>query len=168
MNVSREKKLNELQLENKSEHLSDYALNIIYEKYLTMKDKMIDIYSEENPSEAVLKKVKESIILKILNEILVISNLPQIERLEDFREISLNIIVNDNTKIVFQDMSDEISKYFDKVKCGYYRNYEKSPNYQLNILKGLVQCTGYKFNRTVEVVTTNKIRTYEKSYTITK
>lgn len=169
MNISREQKLNELQMEHQSEHLSDYVLNIIYEKYLTMKNKIIDIYSEENPSEAVLKKVRESIIMRLINRMLAKSGLPKMEYFDEFVNIDKTVIVNDETKNIIDEMNIEIYDYFNKNKLGLHRkNIEQTPNYQLNLLRQMLSCVGYKLERKGDILTKNKVRSYENRFTIVK
>ena len=163
--MDRNDKLKLLGLECQSTKISDEVLDIIYEKYIAMKDNVIDINSY-NIEEEINLKIKKIIIIKILNGMLEINNLQKITKLEDFIEIDKDVIMNENTKQILNDMDNEISKYFEKSKIGYYR--KTAPAYQLNIIRGLLQSIGYKIDRIPKTKTINGEKIHEIKYSILK
>lgn len=163
--MDRNEKLNLLGLEHQAKKLSDEILDIIYDKYLSMKDNIIDINSH-NIEEDVNHKIKKIIILKILNSILEVSNLQKINRLEDFIDVDKDVIMKEDTKQILIDTDNDVSKYFNKSQIGYYR--KTAPAYQLNIIRGLVNSVGYKMDRNCKTKMTNGEKTNEVTYSITK
>jgi len=163
--MNRDEKLKLLGLEYQSNKLSDEVLDIIYEKYIAMKDSIIDINSY-NIEEEINFKIKKIVIIKILNEILELSNLQKIAKLEDFIEIDKDVIMNENTKQILNDMDNDISKYFEKSKIGYYR--KTAPAYQLNIIRGLLSSIGYKIDRIPKTKMINGEKLHEIKYSISK
>jgi hypothetical protein len=166
MDTSRNVKLEELGLTNYSIWISDGLLDIFYNKYLSMKENIID-YNECSIPEAIFYRVRKTVLLKIVNDMLEISGRDKICRLEEFIDIPKDVIVNDQTKTLFDEMSEEILKYFDKGKCTFYRKNKEAANYQLNMLRGLLQCANYKIQRHAEVIDLKK-RQYDNRFTIVK
>ena len=161
MNIPRETKLKELGMEEHSMWIPDGVLELFYNKYLKLKTKMIDD-SNCTVSEAVFTKVRELIILRLINRMLEFSGLNRIEQLEEFVDIDKTVIVNDETRNIIDEMSVEIYDYFNKTKLGLHRkNIEQTPNYQLNLLRQMLSCVGYKMERKGDILTKNKIKEYK-------
>ena len=63
---------------------------------------------------------KYILALRFLNHILVTNNKPQINDILDFKDITRNEILKQENLDKLNEMENELYKYFDKVKCGYY------------------------------------------------
>jgi len=135
------------------------------DKFIAMKDNIIDVNSY-NIEEEINLKIKKIIIIKILNGMLEINNLQKITKLEEFIEIDKDVIMNENTKQILNDMDNDISKYFEKAKIGYYR--KTAPAYQLNIIRGLLNSIGYKIDRFPKIKMVNGKKYHEIKYSISK
>ena len=164
MEKSRDCKLEELGLTKYSNWIADGVLDIFYSKYISIKENIID-YNECSIPEAIHHRVRKTVLLKIVNDMLEISGREKIYKLDEFIDISKDVIVNEKTKILFDEMSEEILKYFDKGKCTFYRKNKDATNYQLNMLRGLLQCANYKIQRHT-ITNDNKIRQYDNRFTI--
>ena len=84
---------------------------------------------------------KYVIALQFLNHILTNNNKSQINDILDFKDITRQEILKQENLDKLNEMENEMYKYFDKMKCGYYR---KTDNYVINFFRGMLKEMGYK------------------------
>ena len=65
----------------------------------------------------------------------------QINDILDFKDITRQEILKQENLDKLNEMENEMYKYFDKMKCGYYR---KTDNYVINFFRGMLKEMGYK------------------------
>lgn len=108
--------------------------------------------------------IKYGLALKFVNKILVNAGKPEITQLTDFKDVIRQEIMTEINLQSLNDMENDIYKYFDKVKCGFYR---KSDNYIINCLRGIMKQINFsiiltKKDKTVSINGEN----YRKKYMI--
>ena len=87
---------------------------------------------------------KYKVVLDLVNKILINIGKKPIDDLTNFQKIDrLDIIKEINIKMLI-DIEDNIFKYFDKKKCGYYR---KTESIVLNLLRSLCKELGLKLTK---------------------
>lgn len=79
--------------------------------------------------------------LRFINHILINNNKPEIFDILDFKDVTRQEILNQENLAKLNELEPELYKYFDKVKCGYYR---KTDNYVINFFRGMLKELGYK------------------------
>lgn len=79
---------------------------------------------------------KYKVLLKFVNNILANIGKSKINNLNEFIDIDREDIIKDVNIKMLKNMEDEIFKYYNKHKCGYYR---KSDTYVLNCLRGMLK-----------------------------
>ena len=80
------------------------------------------------------KSDKYKMALKLINKILTNISKDEIDDLTKFVNIDREEIIKDVNKKSFEEMEDELFKYFDKVKSGWYRR-KTTKNYILTFLR---------------------------------
>jgi hypothetical protein len=107
---------------------------------------------------------KYIIALQFLNNILTNNNKPVIEDILDFKDITRQEILKEENLNKLNEMETEIYKYFDKMKCGYYR---KTNNYVINFFRGILKEMGYKacYNEVDKTINIDGIN-YRKKFMI--
>jgi hypothetical protein len=97
---------------------------------------------------------RKQIILRYVNKLLdTIDNKTPIDNLLSFSNINRRDIITPAAVKIYKDMTPEIYKLFDKMKCGYY--HRKSPNISLNCLRGMCKESGLILERMKKDVTNN-------------
>ena len=84
---------------------------------------------------------KYIIALRFINHILINNNKPEIFDILDFKDVTRQEILKEENLDKLNEMETELYKYFDKIKCGYYR---KTDNYVINFFRGMLKELGYK------------------------
>lgn len=86
------------------------------------------------------------VALKYVNIILKNCNKPEITALENFTKIPRkDILKQENIDALNNGLADEIFKYYDKTKLGFYRKY--APTYPICVLKGMIKSLNLKFEQ---------------------
>lgn len=88
--------------------------------------------------------IKYQLVLTLVNKILVNINKPQIKNLTDFKDIVRSDITSESCLKIINDMEDNLYKYFDKKKSGYYQKNETNEKYVLNCLRAMNKQIGFK------------------------
>jgi hypothetical protein len=118
-----------------------FILNISYYIIITNMDRIIN----KNDPKYILG-------LKFLNIILQNNNKPQINDILDFKNITRQEILKEDNLNKLNEMENELYKYFDKIKCGYYR---KTTNYVITFFQQMLKELGYKAIRNERDFTVN-------------
>jgi len=103
------------------------------------------------------------VTLKYVNALLTNMNMNVIDDLLDFKQIKRTDLTQENNIATLYEMADEIFKYFDKQKCGFYI---KNENIVLNVLKRMCKQQGLKLASHVKVKHVNNYRSTITMYTI--
>lgn len=85
---------------------------------------------------------KYQILLKLINNILTNSNRSTITKLTEFVDIDREDIIKSVNCKYLEKMTDEIFKYYDKMKAGWYRR-KTTNGYVLSFLRYACRETGY-------------------------
>lgn len=124
-------------------------------------DKDDDIENDEDVNDE-----KYQMVLKFVNGLLKNSGKEPIAKLTDFVDIDRLDIVTDENKEYIEEIADELFEHFDRKACRYYpRNSKSRP---LNILRGIVDDTGYNLIAARKEVYEGKYRRSAMIYTIKK
>ncbi len=133
------------------EKLIDEAYNSIIQMKSTCEiDNIKDDTSDDEKKTNKYNNInQEKVILKLLNHILINIKKPEIKDIRDFKKINRDDILKINYNI-FNDMEDEITKNFDKIKIGWYRR-KKIANYVISFIKSAcshLKDTKFTYKRT--------------------
>ena len=90
-----------------------------------------------------LEQIKYNLVLELVNKILVNIGKPEITDLTDFTKVDKSLLSEQSNIDILNDMEDEIYKYFEKSKCGYYR---KTNSYLINFLRCSLKTFNYKLD----------------------
>jgi len=90
---------------------------------------------------------KYKVALKFINKILSNLGKDNVDDLTKFVDVDRKLLVNDNTKKILSDMTNELHDHFDKVKCGYYRR-NKTKDYILTFIRYMCNDIGLSFAST--------------------
>ncbi len=108
--------------------------------------------------------VKYMIALDLLNKILTNMGKEEITDLYEFVDIYRDDIMEEVNKMSLSEMENEIFKYYNKDKCGYYR---KTKNYIVNCIRSMIKEIGYQFCYIKkDKVSTINGKTYRRTYVI--
>jgi hypothetical protein len=91
--------------------------------------------------------------LKFINKLLENMNKNQIDDITHFKEIDREDIILPINIQTLSEMTDEITEYFDKLKCGLYNASSKSV--VLNCLRGMMKQMGYELYHKRRDITIN-------------
>src|SRR5438477_7069284 len=83
-----------------------------------------------------IEKEKYNIALEFINKILNNINKPKIKELTEFTNIDREDIIKEINIGTLKEMENEIFKFFNKKKCGYYR---KTDALVLNCLRSMMK-----------------------------
>jgi len=151
LDIPRLVKLRYLGVEKYKDSLLDAVLNIIYNNVLE-KDKLINPSIIQKIERMVESYNKEVILLKLLNKILINSDMPTIDNLFDFKLFPRKNLLADKNIAVIEEMKKEIFGPFDKEKCGFYRR-KATKGYVVVLLRAMAKEMGHIF---VSKQTSNK------------
>lgn len=83
--------------------------------------------------------------LKYVNCLLGLLNKEPITDLTEFKKVDRLDIIKPEHKPTLNELHKDLFKHFDKIKCGYYC--KNTPNFTLNILRGLCKQLGLELYR---------------------
>jgi len=84
-------------------------------------------------------QIKYNLVLELVNKFLINMNKPVITDLTDFKDIVRQDVITEANYKVVEEMENNIFKYFDKAKSGYYQKKRAGDNYTVNFLRGLLR-----------------------------
>ncbi len=87
---------------------------------------------------------KYKVALKLINRILVNIGRDEVDDLTKFKDVNREDIIKDTNTISFMELQSELFKYFDKVKCGWYRR-KTTKNYILTFIRYMCDDMGLNF-----------------------
>jgi hypothetical protein len=87
---------------------------------------------------------KYNLVLELVNKILVNIGESPINELDQFKNIQREKLLNESNLTIIEEMENDLFKYFDKKKSGYYRKTETKVNHVINFLRGLCKQINYK------------------------
>jgi len=85
-------------------------------------------------------ELKYKLALEFINHILINCGRTPIINICDFKNIPREDILREENLRRLNEMEPKLYKYFDKVKCGYYR---KTHNYVITFLRNMVKELGH-------------------------
>jgi hypothetical protein len=88
-----------------------------------------------------LNKQQSELYLKLLNNILRLSEKVEIDNITDFELNRPNVIKNSVRDMLLEN-EEAICKLFDKDQCGWYK---RTPNWSLNFIRRIAKLLDYKF-----------------------
>ncbi len=91
-----------------------------------------------------LDQIKYNLVLELVNKILVNMNKSIINNLEEFKDIVRQDVITEANYKAVEEMEENILKYFDKAKSGYYQKKRSGINYSVNFLRGLLRQINYE------------------------
>lgn len=97
--------------------------------------------------------IKYQLVLSLANKILVNIGKTEIKELSEFNGVIRTDLITDSNLQIINDMEDELYKYFDKIKSGYYFKKDSSTNYIVNCLRGITKQIDYKFESKLKDIT---------------
>lgn len=163
MSLSKQDKIN--LLKDNLNNIPDDQINRLYKKYIDNKNNNNKKNKEVNKDKIDKTADKYKLALKFVNKILHNIDKPQITDLADFKKILRNDIIKTINKKTFEDMEDELFKYFDKRTCGWYRRKQiKDP--VLPFLRGMCKELGYSLNYSQIDVRKNNVTKTHMYYSI--
>ena len=147
--------LNELKIFSIKD-LSPEQIKLLHSKYV-VKPAKINKSSKKNNVPVVDKNDNRYLItLKFINKILANIKKNPIDDLTKFQNIDRDDIILDVNKKTLSNMENEIYKYFDKAKLGWYMR-KKNKHYILTILRGTCKELGRKFTYTQKNVVAGRL-----------
>lgn len=105
---------------------------------------MAEVVGADNVDNVENFDTKYQLILTLINKILVNIDKPQIKNLTEFKDIVKSDIVSESNLLIVNSMEDNLYKYFDKKKSGYYQKNETNEKYVLNCLRATCKQIGFK------------------------
>lgn len=88
---------------------------------------------------------KNEILLKVLNNVLKSMGKPEIDKLEDFKDIDREWIATAKNDQMLLDMENELFGPFDKAKMRFYKRKEPK-NYIMTFLRRAATECGFQYN----------------------
>jgi hypothetical protein len=157
--VTKEELLTEINKNNLNQNCLNRIHDIVVKnspdkrtKYYTTKKKTTDEQIDKTSE-------KYKVALKFVNKILVNIGKTEITDLIEFKNINKNDIVKEDNMKYVTEMSDEIFKYYDKVRCGYYYK-NRSKRYILRIIEAMCEDIGHQM---VYTRTSKQVKTVQKT-----
>lgn len=100
--------------------------------------KTIDNIMKENSvttnKEAYKGTDNYKILLKFVNKVLEASDIETVTELRDVKHVTKEVLISDKTYHIYEDMEDEIFKYFSKKDCRWYER-NRIKNYMMTFLR---------------------------------
>ena len=81
-------------------------------------------------------------------------NKPEITDLIEFKDIVRQDVITEANYKTVEEMENNIFKYFDKAKSGYYQKKRAGDNYTINFLRGLLRQINYEMVHTEKDIST--------------
>lgn len=122
--------------------LNDEQINVLY-VYHKKKNKAVVQNIIKNTVVVNKDSDQYKILLKLINKILKNINKEEITDLLEFKNIDREFIIAQ--KDVYEEMEEELYKYYDKIKCGWYSR-KNIKNFILTFLRHAVSIIGYEFS----------------------